>query len=378
MVDGLLILPGTDGGAEEITPMSNPDRVIVFGKLPAGNYPFLALPRPGTRPFVVRRDRFIQIIKSLDGREITWEIVTEPQRTEHDEEIRGQGEYGPNQLLGYKSTVIEGPEREKLVIQHRNGHGRGVVKFYNVLENGSYPLQQQCDQWLTETMRANGRCPCYEFARRGSCEHTRTRERREVMKSLSPRQRQIMKLEESRDGIRLNRPGAPWQVDGPRCVICDEWPAYHEREWNKECPGYVPGTYYTATEREYWLRWMRQRGLRREIMRRVRAWQASVDKSTAKLYRIVEDIKTGDTDGAGVTVKRWSKMHVGEKRHFDDDFGVYLKRLWESCGLVSKPNQVERSWPEWGPDRYKCWIGNLHRRKELQGMIDGLIAEDRG
>jgi hypothetical protein len=339
----------------------------VFGILPKGNYPFLALPRPGGRPFVVRRDKFLAVIESIAGREMEWSIVTEPERHAAIEN-NSRNPKKPFADTEYRWVDVDGHEREKLVIRHTNGHGHGVVKFYNAIDAGSYPLQRQCEDWRTSVMRDHGRCPCYQFERYKSCKHIQTRERAAVMKTLNPRQRKIMKLEAERDAIKLSR---PWQMDGPRCADCMEWPAYHEREWNRgKCGGYVAGTYYDPSEREHWLEWTRQKGLRREIMRRARAWQGAKSmNSTGKLYKIVEE--------TGVTVKRWSKMPVGGKRRFDEDFDVYLKRLWEAChGLVSKPKVAYQSDDRWGQERYQCWIGNLHRRKELQSMIDALIAED--
>lgn len=57
----------------------------------------------------------------------------------------------------------------------------------------------------------------------------------------------------------------------------------------------------------------------------------------------------------------------------DGDFDEYLKRLWEACGLQSKPYK-ERIVLDWS-ERYKHWLKTLHQRKEIEELIAGLKAE---
>jgi hypothetical protein len=276
-------------------------KVPVFGTLPNGNYPFLALQREGQRPFVIRRDKFLTVLRSIEGREITWEIVREPEKIQSSEDNPRDPEK-PFRNTGYRHVVIGGGIRDKLVITHRNGRGHGVVKFYNVLDAGVWPLMRQCESWHTATMRQHGRCPCWEFQQGGTCKR---------------------------------------------------------------------------------LLWHRQRWLRRAIQARVGQWRhAKEKKSTAKLYKQVNELLAAthgqypETLSYLTEVRQWSKLNTAGKREFKEDFDVYLDRLWKACGLVSKPEAGWSGDETWGPERYVHWLHNLHKRKELQEMIDALKMED--
>lgn len=370
-----------------------PGVLPVFGTEPKGNFPYLALQREGQKPFVVRRDAFERLLELVEEYEVRWEVVQEPTKSssmQYDDPAMERLDWPSSKPRTCHEEVRYGDAVNKLVISYRRGTTHGTAKFYNALANGSWPLKQRTDEWLRLERRKHGRCDCWDFRRLGSCSHVEMQAARAEGKTLTPRQRKIAALERELAGIQLHAPSYPWKLSERLCQNCEERDYWHTRsDFRNHCGNYTPGPACVNRERNHWLAWHKQREVRRGIMQRMRAWRAARSmNSTANLYKIVNElllqVYAGSSSGIvglegvlthRVTVKPWSKLNTAERRRMEDDFGIYLSRLWESCGLISKP-YADRGDLIWSRERYVDWLEQLHQRNELAGMIAALKAEE--
>ncbi len=78
-----------------------------------------------------------------------------------------------------------------------------------------------------------------------------------------------------------------------------------------------------------------------------------------------------------VTVTKWGEVTAHERdRKGLTDIWAYLARLWEFCGLQSKP--LYNRWKHtanWGPERYNEWQSARDARREIELMIAALNEE---
>lgn len=116
---------------------------------------------------------------------------------------------------------------------------------------------------------------------------------------------------------------------------------------------------------EQWAKWKAEADTRRWIQTRARMVKAG-KMTTAQLYKALE--------AKGIKARRWSDLNTRERERCKDLFG-FLGTLWEFCGLAGKPYwfkaEAER---ELGAKHYEYWLEGLHKRKEIQSMIEGIEA----
>jgi hypothetical protein len=124
---------------------------------------------------------------------------------------------------------------------------------------------------------------------------------------------------------------------------------------------------------QQWAQWKREAHIRRWIQAQARVCQAG-KATTTQLYRILAE--------RGLRVTKWSDVPTrhGDKYSpvsFKDlpDIFAYLNRLWEFCGIASKPKYYfdPESESIVGPELYKNWLEHLHEYKQLAAMIEGVI-----
>lgn len=166
--------------------------------------------------------------------------------------------------------------------------------------------------------------------------------------------------------------------------------------------------------RQDWHLWKLQKPTRRAIMRLARI--APQTMSTAQLYKelagllkaipVYETANTaellewinGDHEGKRpkerytlTTAERiptkWGELTASDRERAKlGDFWDYLKRLWEFCGLESKPYRSKVDWDldeekryferHWGRERYYTWQAAKNERRQLEYMIADLKRQE--
>lgn len=325
-----------------------------------GTSPFVGIATPkGT--IMLRRD---VLKKSLAGlRIIEAELVTAK-----DGMITGNFCFDPQsadlgRLAQYRSSLAirvyavgERVKATRLYVHQPWKIGAGV--FHPLLES-----------WQRANMWKYGVCDCHDFYRRKMCSHVETATRPKQNKY----EKAIAKLEKEMP--------REWRPGNPAVEMCERPLA-------------------SDSQRRQWHEWYLQKDARRAVMALGR--RGTKDLSSAKLYaevakltaphivtvnqqEILGALNSGKlttewprerytVEIQPLTIKKWGEVTAYERDRGTPDIFAYLNKLWQFCGLITKPAGYDHD-PTWGADHYKNWLDDLHTRKQLAEQITAIKAE---
>lgn len=229
---------------------------------------------------------------------------------------------------------------------------------------GGGMLHPLLESWQRANMRKYGVCDCHDFYRRKTCSHVETATR----PKLNKYEKAIAKLEKEMP--------REWRPGNPAVQMCERPPA-------------------SDSQRRQWREWYLQKDARRKVMALAR--RGTKDLNSTKLYAEVakltalhivmtnwDAVFNGDSprpepvytvETWPIVIKKWGEVIVREReRGNTKDLFAYLEKLWQFCGLTTKPAGYDHG-PTWGADHYKSWLQDLHTRKQLVEQIAAIRAE---
>lgn len=122
------------------------------------------------------------------------------------------------------------------------------------------------------------------------------------------------------------------------------------------------------TAGQHWRRWKQQAKQRRDVQRIARRVLAGT-LTLAKAY--------GEVEALGLEVRRYSSLNTREKREYPDLTTAFLPKLWQFCGLVSKPwgfEPMDHHEADYGPRHYERWLSEVRKRNQLLSEIAAIEA----
>ena len=325
-----------------------------------GTSPFVGIATPrGT--VMLRRD---VLRKSLQGlRIIEAELVESEDGTITGDLYFADGRTSYRSRLGIRVYAIgERVKAVRLYIHQPWKIGGGML----------HPLLKS---WQRANMRKYGLCDCHDFYRRKKmCKHVETATRPKQNKY----EKAIAKLEKEMPGEwRPENPAVSNQIRHQGIVIECERPVASE------------------SQRRQWREWYLQKDARRAVM--ALAKRGTKDLSSAKLYAEVAKITAPhivmtnheeyfyavgnakpdpiyEIRTYPITVKKWGEVTAYERDRGTPDLFAYLNKLWQFCGLTTKPAGYDHG-PTWGAEHYKSWLHDLYTRKQLIEQIAAIRLE---